>query len=58
VKIISFLLILLFGFLFLYAAGSFYFISFDIAQWSEAGRFLIVMVTPVVFYAAFTPFMI
>lgn len=57
-KLIGFLLILIFGTLFLYCAGSFYFVSFDITQWTSEGRLFVLFMLPVVFYVATAPFIL
>jgi hypothetical protein len=45
-KVIIFAFLLTFCLLFMYGAGCFYFITFDIAQWSEGGRFAFISFIP------------
>ena len=49
-KGIIFVCLLTFSLLFMYGVGCFYFVTVDITQWSEGGRFAFVMFTPVALF--------
>ena len=49
-KVIIFVCSLAFFLMFMYGVGCFYFVTIDIAQWSESGRFAFVSLTPVALF--------
>jgi len=51
-KIIIFVCSLAFCLAFMYGVGCFYFVTTDIAQWSEGGRFAFVSFTPVALFVS------
>jgi hypothetical protein len=57
-KPLIFILELAFGMLFMYLLGCFYFITWDISAWTEAGRIAFVMFSPVVLFMSFSIFAI
>ena len=56
--LIFFIFELVFGMLFLYLLGCFYFVTWDINLWTEGGRLCFVSFAPVVLFMAFSIFAI
>ena len=57
-KPLIFIFELVFGMLFLYFLGCFYFVNWDINLWTEGGRMCFVAFAPVVLFMSFSIFAI
>ena len=57
-KLLIFIFKLVFGMLFLYLLGCFYFVTWDINLWTEWGRMCFVSCAPVVLFMSFSIFSI